>query len=695
MATFSARTTYDNYDLKLYVNETAVDTANNKSTVSWSIAIKNNGARFAISSFHYDATINGTEVANYTGSGATNDIASDAEKTFASGTLDVYHNSDGTKTIGCSANCSGRSNGHGPGPGSVSGNVTLTNIPRQTSITSFNVNKRDETSFTFSWSTADTIDYLWYSTNNGSSWSGYDTPDGTSGSFTVSGLAANTSYNCKIRVRRKEGQQTTDSGTVSQTTYQYPYVSAVGSNPLTIGNSQTLTLYNPLSRNCTVYMKQNNTSGTQIYSGTTNSTSITFTPAANTMYASIPNSQSGNAVYYCTYSGQTVTTKSGTYKIIGTEVPNFASEDWSYTCDLTDLTHSDLVPIDGYSTIAATINNVATSDYSATITGYTITWGSKHTDITTTSGSVAAGSGSTLKITAHDSRGLSKETTKTVPNVAYSDISIAGFSATGYLNGNRGAKIKSRGTWFNSAFGGTGEFNKFSSAKYYISTDNSTWSQAYPADDSLLDAITVDGNSFTINDFIIYSDGDHAGFQQGITYYVKLELKDAQNKLSTATRNTTVVISSKVARDVYRDGNGEYHTGINGIAVSGYNEQIYGSLNVTGGIYSEGVEIGSPIYSTSEQVVGTWTNGKPIYRKVFVGNLGSTANSWADIGTIGSNISEIVSMHGVVGNYLPVPVYISNAYFVALQWNGTKLQGITAGYTGAAIKVIVEYTKTS
>ena len=103
--------------------------------------------------------------------------------------------------------------------------ITLENIPRYTSITSFTVSKRNETSFTFNWGTADIIDYVYYSTDNGSNWTGYDVTDGTSGSFTVSGLSPNTNYNCKLRVRRKDSQLTTDSTTVSQSTYKAPTIS--------------------------------------------------------------------------------------------------------------------------------------------------------------------------------------------------------------------------------------------------------------------------------------------------------------------------------------------------------------------------------------------------------------------------------------------------------------------------------------
>ncbi len=100
----------------------------------------------------------------------------------------------------------------------------LNTIPRYPTINSFTVSKvsGSSTQLKFNWTADSTIDYLWYSTNNGSSWTGYNTADGTSGNFTVSGLASNTWYSCKIRLRRKDSQLTKDSSKVDQSTYQQP-----------------------------------------------------------------------------------------------------------------------------------------------------------------------------------------------------------------------------------------------------------------------------------------------------------------------------------------------------------------------------------------------------------------------------------------------------------------------------------------
>lgn len=133
------------------------------------------------------------------------------------------HNDDGSGSATVSGSVTGPSGTNLSGiTSSGSSGITLDKIARYTSIKSFTVSKRDETSLTFNWQTADTVDYVWYSTNNGSNWTGVDVTDGTSGSFNVTGLSVGGTYNCKIRVRRKDSQLTTDSALVSAKTNTAP-----------------------------------------------------------------------------------------------------------------------------------------------------------------------------------------------------------------------------------------------------------------------------------------------------------------------------------------------------------------------------------------------------------------------------------------------------------------------------------------
>ena len=597
----------------------------------------------------------------------------------ATGTVDVGHLSDGT--LNAYAKAVWTKSGsvqYVPSSNNVSTDtIAMTTIPRQTSITGFSVSKRNETSFTFNWSTADTIDYVWYSTNNGGSWTGYDVSDGTSGSFTVSGLSPNTTYNCKLRVRRRDSQMTTDSGTVSQTTYkaptqtmssktettismnwsadgtvnyvwysidngtnwtavgavnatsgsytitgltanttynvrtrvrrssssttydvastsiqtyQYPYVSAVSIPALTIGDSQTLTLYNPLGRTCTVYMKQTDTSGTTLYTGTTSTTSISFTPTANDLYASIPNATSGNAVYYCIYSEQNVGTKTGTYVIDnsqGQQNPEFEVTDWSYTANYTNLTNNDQVVIANASTVTFSIDNAATPKNSATIVGYRLIWGIKNTTIESGTGTVAESEGNTLQVTAIDSRGYSTTTSLNLEDnyVSYFFPTISNATALR----DDGIKVDTfldiNGSFFNQLFGADGENNELTSAKYYTSTDNENWSNAF---DIPISSFTLSNDNYRLQDFAIHLNGVSGGFPVGTQYYVKVQVSDY---FKTVLFENIIISKGIIAKDVYVDNDNEYHVGINGLADNDYTLNVHGSINATNTIYINGVDL--------------------------------------------------------------------------------------------------------
>ena len=174
----------------------------------------------------------------------------------------------------------------------TSGTYQLDVAPAYTSITGFSVRALSETSVRFNWSASNTVDYVWYSTNNGSSWTGKDVADGTSGSFDVGGLSANTGYNFKIRVRRKDSKLTTDSGAYYAATYSYPYLTSVPE--FTVGNSLNIGIYNPLGRSCTISFIGDN--GVEHNGGTITGTSISpFNNDGwkNILYSTLPSKTQG------------------------------------------------------------------------------------------------------------------------------------------------------------------------------------------------------------------------------------------------------------------------------------------------------------------------------------------------------------------------------------------------------------------
>jgi len=147
---------------------------------------------------------------------------------FGEKTITVTHNADGTYSASKSGSftCTAGTSNYSLTSGSASVTVKPATIPRY-ATSNQSLNSKTTSSIVMNWSSDSTIDYIWYSKDNGASWAGVDVTDGTSGTYTISGLSANTTYNIKTRVRRKDSQLTTDSSTLSVTTHAktYPTIS--------------------------------------------------------------------------------------------------------------------------------------------------------------------------------------------------------------------------------------------------------------------------------------------------------------------------------------------------------------------------------------------------------------------------------------------------------------------------------------
>lgn len=107
-------------------------------------------------------------------------------------------------------------------------------------------------------------------------------------------------------------------------------------------------------------------------------------------------------------------------------------------------------------------------------------------------------------------------------------------------------------------------------------------------------------------------------------------------------------------------------------------------------------------YSTSEQVVGTWIDGKPLYRKVITGT--TTAGNNLDISknSISANIDKFVYFGGVTiqpnNNISLVPYFAAEtdrtSIYYASSIDAIRIRaGSSYGY--GDVFVIVEYTKTT
>ena len=427
----------------------------------------------------------------------------------------------------------------------------------------------------------------------------------TSGTFT--GLTANKTY--YARANASNGTYRGYSGVLSTSTYQYPYVSAVETSDLIIGNQQKLTLYNPLNRSVDIYMKKDNTSGTTLFSktGATTGTSYSFTPTASTLYNSIPTSTSGSAVYYCVYSSQTVSTKSGTYKVSGNnaQAPTFTDFNYKDTDSLaSQLTGKNGVNnpgilIAGLSNCEFTVttNQKATSGYGATLDKYNFSWPNKAGTSANYSSSanvtriISDGDTNLISVSAYDKRGQYKTVSKTVtlitPTNAIGEINTVrqnGVNATTYLNG---AIAYWAGDWAN----GSSRPNKLLKVEYrinrtgnYYDITNAVTANSTAATSGKIKTLTLKSNVVQL-----HANGSSGGFTVGTSYTVEVFVTTGLNSTYVYENRQKIaeitVTSGIFGMSRYKDGMGKYHYGFNGLPSSNVTVLVNGTLQTLGATY--------------------------------------------------------------------------------------------------------------
>lgn len=89
------------YTLRLVVNEDSYSVANNTSNVSWALYLISTGYNFSTWSFPITANVDG-EVYNVSEYRSLN---KNSTLLIGSGSKIISHNSDGSKSISCSATC--------------------------------------------------------------------------------------------------------------------------------------------------------------------------------------------------------------------------------------------------------------------------------------------------------------------------------------------------------------------------------------------------------------------------------------------------------------------------------------------------------------------------------------------------------------------------------------------------------------
>ena len=329
-------------------------------------------------------------------------------------TVTVYHNSDGSKTCYLGVSFPIQANISGTYYGSIDASIyaTLDNIPRY-ATPSQSVSAKTETTITMKWSADAVVDYIWYSKNGGTSWTGIDVADGKSGTYTISGLTAGTTYSIKTRVRRKDSRLTKDTTALSVATYAYPYANSMPN--FMIGSAVTLGIYNPLKRSVSVNLIASD--NTVVATWTTTSTSVSGandTNAVDLLYHSIPNATSSRYSVKVTYGSQ-ISTRSGGIYSVNTGVASPTMDAISYTdinASIVALTGDNQDIVRNFSTVRYTATGLSAKLYaslssvSVAVNGNTYALTISGDSASGGDASINSGSNVTATITLTDSRGL-------------------------------------------------------------------------------------------------------------------------------------------------------------------------------------------------------------------------------------------------------------------------------------------------
>ncbi len=286
---------------------------------------------------------------------------------------------------------------------------------------------------------------LWqYSINNGSTWTQFSTAEGASATTTITGLSPNTTYQIKVRVRKKSNSLYGESAATS--------VKTLGASVLNSVNNLTVDVTSPsLVLNWTVYaasythslaIKNGSTTiltitGLSGSTGTNNKT-VTLTSAQRTTILNAMSAVQSLSVTYVltTYSGSTQigTTSSvtGTIKTTSsTSAPTFTEFTFLDNNSTTvGVTGSNQLCIQSYSSLQVTCT-AATAKNGASISKYRATIGTKTAESTSTTisfGTITDSGNLTLTVTAIDSRGYTKSVSKNITVIAYERIVINSWS---------------------------------------------------------------------------------------------------------------------------------------------------------------------------------------------------------------------------------------------------------------------------
>lgn len=473
-----------------------------------------------------------------------------------------------------------KSSGYLPKTHTISQSVRMPTIPRYATITTFNVTPVSETSMSVYWAADVVCDWAQYRIRQ--SGGSYGSWIDCGQSFNINSLSANTTYIVQVQVRRQDSGLWTPSGENRQTTYAYPSVTTAPN--FEIGNTANLVISNPLNRSCQIYIKNPLDSEKELGTITGSTIQIPNTSEWTTFfYNGIPSSKDGlyRVRIVTSAVSQDTTFNGGTYNVNeANNKPITTNMTASYVANLTNLTNNNQTVINNASTITYTITTGATAQNGASISSYKVVWGSATDTITniSNSASLPQGSGDTISVTITDSRGITNTFLTPISQVITYTLPTALAISPDRLNGvDESVYLDVSGTIYYDKFGTNGVSNKITSIKYSIANESAQnapvplTSLAYSQQSS-----TNHTQRFSIVDAPITRDGASAGFDTTKTYAITVYVTDTSG--NTVSINGTIK-DGKFCMIKYRDSNGNYHTGVNGLPDPNYAFKVHGSIS--------------------------------------------------------------------------------------------------------------------
>ena len=117
--------------------------------------------------------------------------------------------------------------------------------------------------------------------------------------------------------------------------------------------------------------------------------------------------------------------------------------------------------------------------------------------------------------------------------------------------------------------------------------------------------------------------------------------------------------------------------------------------NIKGPAGKDGSE--NQIYSTDETVIGTWINGKPLYRKIIKTSVKQGVQKIYDVSNM--NLDDIIRMNGSIsqseGSIVHIPYGTSSNDFAVVYYPKSSNQIEINTSTAGIVNIILEYTKTT